>query len=227
MWTTPPLEILSTRNVSAKQGVKIMGYARSGIGKTYLIKTAPKPFALSSERGLLSLQKENIPYVNIRLISDLDKMLTWLYQRGDDERIQTVCLDSITDIADTVVENELTLQKDPRKAYGILYSEVMKRYKWFRDLPYRHVYFIAQQESVKDEVTGAVMWGPSFPGQKLTVKSPYLFDETFQLIVDKNQQRWLRTRPDFQNEAKDRSGVLDEFEPANLTTVINKIMAAA
>lgn len=221
----PPFAIQTTRGVSARQGVKMLVYSRSGVGKTTLIRTCPKPFILSSEKGLLSLANQDIPFAEMRSISDLRMAYQWFYARGDNENVQTVCLDSITDIADDVLKNELKQAADPRQAYGKLMSQILEIYKNFRDLPYRHVYFIAQQEPTKDEVTGAVMFGPSLPGQKLGVKVPYLFDETFQLIVDNQGTRWIRTRPDFRNEAKDRSGALAEYEPADLGAIIRKIMA--
>ena len=223
----PPFQIESTRQVSAKQGVKIMVYARSGVGKTRLIATCPKPFIMSTENGLLSIQSSDIPYTAIKTLQDIDNVYHWLAARNDGERVQTVALDSITDIADVVIGNELKTQKDPRKAYGEVFTQIMERYKRFRDLPYRHVYFIAQQEMTKDEMTGATYFGPAFPGQKLSAKVPYLFDETFQLMIANDGQRWLRTKADVRTEAKDRSGALDEFEPANLGAIITKIMAHA
>ena len=218
-------QIKSTRGISARTGVKILGYSRSGIGKTTLIKTAPKPFALSAENGLLALRREDIPYAEIRSIADLDEAYNYFLARRDQERVQTICLDSISEVADVCLNAALVGTRDPRKAYGELTVQIMDRYRKFRDLMYRHVYFIAQQERTTDEATGLSSYGPAYPGQKLGQKTPYLFDETFQMLVDRTGKRWLRTRADFQNEAKDRSGALDEYEPADLTHVINKIMS--
>lgn len=223
----PPFLIQSTHQISAKQGVKIMVYGRSGTGKTKLIATCPKPFILSSEKGLGSLQSLNLPYTEIKSIQDLDNVLNWLIARNDGERVSTVCVDSISDIAETVITNELKTKKDPRQAYGEVYNQVIERYRRFRDLQYRHVYFVAQQEMTKDESSGTTYLGPAYPGQKLGQKTPYLFDETFQLMIDGNGARWLRTRANFQCEAKDRYGVLSEFEPPDIGACINKIMAAA
>jgi len=66
------------------------------------------------------------------------------------------------------------------------------------------------------------------PGARLANELPYLFDECFALRVEKDNeggiQRWLQTQRDVQYEAKDRSGKLDVFEPANLGSVITKIL---
>jgi hypothetical protein len=222
-----PFQIETTYGYSAKTGVKMGVYSKSGIGKTRLIATAPKPFVLSAEQGLLSLNRFQIPHTRITTLQQLDAAYTWFLNRGDGSQFQTICLDSISELAETILEAFKKTNKDPRKAYGNLTDEIMQRYRGFRDLQYRHVYFIAQQERTVDEDTGATFYGPAYPGQKLGQKTPYLFDETFNLFVDNAGTRWLRTRPNAQFTAKDRSGVLDEFEPADLSHIITKIMAKA
>ena len=66
------------------------------------------------------------------------------------------------------------------------------------------------------------------PGAKLGGQLPYLFDEVFRLNIGRTPEgveyRYLQTRPDFQSDAKDRSGCLDAMEQPNLTAVINKIL---
>ena len=68
---------------------------------------------------------------------------------------------------------------------------------------------------------------PSMVGAKLPQAIPYLFDEVFALRVDKNDEgettRWLQTEKDWQYEAKDRSGVLDQFEVSDLTHIFLKV----
>ena len=69
------------------------------------------------------------------------------------------------------------------------------------------------------------------PGSKLGPQLPYLFDEVFRLGKNKTPQgvsyRFLQTDGDLQYVAKDRSGLLEELEPANLTHVFNKILGVA
>ena len=66
------------------------------------------------------------------------------------------------------------------------------------------------------------------PGNKLTQKLPYLFDEVLYLGVKTdpatNQTwRYIQTQPDFQVAAKDRSGKLAFMEPPHLGKLIDKI----
>ena len=62
----------------------------------------------------------------------------------------------------------------------------------------------------------------------LLFKVAYLFDEVFALRVEKdaegNPSRWLQTGADLQYSAKDRSGALNLFEPADLGAIAMKIM---
>lgn len=215
-----------TGDFSLTNGVKMMSYGRSGLGKTFLCTTLPEPLVLSAEKGILSIRKFNLPYIEIKTIAQLEEVYTWLaYTQESWAWNYQPCVDSITEIADAVLLHELSKAKDPRQAYGQVMARISAVFRAFRDMPRRHVYFIAQQEYSKDEQTGSKMYAPAFPGNKLGQQVPYFFDETFQMVVDRQGQRWLRTRPDFQNEAKDRSGMLAEYEPANLTHVINKILS--
>jgi hypothetical protein len=208
-------------------GVKAIVYGKAGIGKTVLCATAPAPIILSAERGLLSLRSLHVAYSEIRSLADLQGARQY-FGGVNGNAFQTICLDSVTEIAETVLTFELKRKNDPRQAYGEMANQVLEEFRMFRDLP-KHVVFTAQMGNYKDGMTGAVMWGPAFPGQQLDQKVPYLFDEMFQLLTAKDPAtgadfRVLRTQPDNQNEAKDRSGRLAQWEYPDLTHIFNKIM---
>jgi hypothetical protein len=102
--------------------------------------------------------------------------------------------------------------------------------KEFRDISGMNVVMTAKQTVIEDSMTGIRTYGPSTPGNQLKNGIPYLFDEVFQIGVGKTpdgvEYRYLRCRPDIQNEAKDRSGALDVLEPPDLTHIFNKIANA-
>jgi hypothetical protein len=87
----------------------------------------------------------------------------------------------------------------------------------------------AKQGKTKDEMTGAVMFGPSAPGQKIAEALPYFFDIVLALHNWKddegNYKSAFQTRRDTQYEAKDRSGALAPAELANLGAIRAKILA--
>jgi len=225
------ISIVSSRQAAALHGIKCLVYGKAGMGKTYLARTAPKPIVLSAESGMLSLRDVDIPVITIRTVDDLTEAYNWACSSPEAAQFDTIYIDSISEIGEVVLSNAKAQVKDPRQAYGELIEKMMVTLKAFRDLPGKHVVMAAKQNVVTDSVTGAITYGPSMPGARLAMELPYLFDEVFQLSIGKTPEgieyRYLRTHPDMQNEAKDRSGVLDAIEPPDLTHIFNKIINPA
>ena len=221
------MDIFSTKDVKTN-GVKVLVYGESGLGKTTLCATAPRPIILSAESGLLSLRHVNLPYIKIDNIDDLTEACDWAYNNPQAQQFDTICLDSLTEIAEVVLANAKTQVKDVRQAYGELLDKMMNTVRAFRDLPGKHVYMTAQQMLFKDESTGIVKNLPAMPGSKLGPKLPYHFDEVFQMCIGKTntgeQYRYLKTQPDFNSVAKDRSGRLDPMEQPHLGNIFAKIL---
>lgn len=218
----------TTTNKVDNNGIKLMVYGGAGFGKTVLCSTAPNPIILSAESGLLSLRRVNLPVIEITSFNDLIEAFNWCKTSHEASQFHTICLDSISEIAEVILTNEKKGAKDPRKAYGEMIEKTLMALKDFRDIKGKHIYMSAKMESVKDEATGIIMYGPSMPGNKLGPQLPYLFDEVFRLGISKDQSgleyRFLQTKADMQYSAKDRSGALDALEPPDLTAVINKIL---
>lgn len=219
---------VQTTDQTRNTGVKVLVYGKAGMGKTTLCATAPRPFILSAESGLLSLRKYRIPYAEIKTLADLDEALLWAYNPSNMQHFDTLCLDSVSEILEVAIGSLKKGAADPRQSYGKLVDDYLPKLRQFRDLPGKHVVLTAKLGSVKDEVSGAVLYGPDAPGRELPKQLPYLVDEVFYLGSDLTPQgqpyRFLRTAPNYQFEAKDRSGSLAELEPPNLATVFNKIM---
>lgn len=240
------MKMFTTSQVTATNGIKILTYSDSGMGKTLMCATAPRPFVFSAESGLLSLRKKNIvkvfgdntpgitydlPGGHISTIEDLYEAYRWFTSSAEAAQFQTGCLDSLTEIAEVVLANAKRTYKDPRQAYGELITQMEQLIRAFRDIPGKHIYMTAKMEPTKNELTGVVTYNPSMPGSKLGPKLPYFFDEVFRLAIGKDpangkEYRYLQTQPDLQYGAKDRSGALDPVEYPNLTSVINKIIGA-
>ena len=219
------MRMISTKDYAAN-GIKILVHGQAGIGKTCLCASLPDPVILSAESGLLSLSGLDLPAIEIRTIDDLSEAYQWIAESDEAKQYKSICLDSISEIAEVVLTNEKGKEKDPRKAYGNLQDIMSDLMRAFRDLPGRNVYFSAKQERVQDE-NGRILFGPSMPGQKLAQQIPYLFDEVFsyQMVRDENNvpKRVLLTQPDGISVAKDRSGRLDLWEEPDLGKIISKI----
>ncbi len=214
------INIQSTNTASQKHGIKCMIYGNSGVGKTRLCASAPAPIILSAESGLLSLRRFNLPFININSSKDLIEAYTFLISNGG-KQFQTICLDSVSEIAEVCLIEAKKATKDGRKAYGDTQEILIDIFRKFRDIPAKHIIFLAKQEFTIDGLTNTKFNAPSFPGNKLAQAAPYFFDEVWQLTrwnTEHGPQWGLRTQPDGQNAAKDRSGVLAEFENADPAT---------
>lgn len=224
------LQFTTTSAAGADAGIKTLVYGPAGVGKTCLCATAPYPIIFSAEAGLLSLRHFNIPVVVIKSVNDLTEAHAWFTQSHEARQFQTGCLDSVSEIAETILSNAKRQVKDPRQAYGELAEKTLATIKAFRDTHGKHIYMTAKMEPMKDEMTGIVKYSAAMPGRQLGPQLPYLFDEVFRLGVQKTAQgqeyRFLQTSLDLQYDAKDRSGALAPIEQPDLTHIFNKIQGA-
>ena len=206
--------------------VKLLVYGQAGAGKTSLIPTLPHPVILSAEGGLLSIADTNLPFVEINDLADLREAYKWLTSSKEAEGFESVALDSISEIAEVVLNAEKKATKDPRQAYGAMQEQMADIIRGFRDLPGKHVYMSAKLEKTQDEM-GRVLYAPSMPGNKTGQSLPYFFDEVLALRVEKdsegNSRRALMCDSDGLWLAKDRSGKLQVWEDADLGMIIKKI----
>lgn len=210
----------------AANGVKLLIYGQAGAGKTTLIKTLPSPIVLSAEGGLLSIKDADLPYIEISSIEVLREAYQWLTSSDEAKAYQSVALDSISEIAEVVLNAEKKAAKDPRQAYGAMQEQMADIIRSFRDLPGKHVYMSAKLEKTQDEL-GRVLYAPSMPGNKTGQALPYFFDEVLALRVERDAegvtQRALMCDSDGLWLAKDRSGKLDMWEAPDLGAIIAKI----
>lgn len=207
-------------------GVKIIGYGQAGAGKTTLCATLPNPIIISAESGLLSLQSANLPYIEIKTIADLENAFQWLHESAEAAEFESVAVDSISEIAEVCLANEMSLTKDGRRAYGEMNTQMSHIIRGFRDLKGKNVYISAKLSLDKDE-NGVMMYAPSMPGKTAGQAVPYFFDVVSAVRVEKdpegNVYHVMQCKPDGRWQAKDRSGKLDMWEPTDLGKIIKKI----
>lgn len=227
------------------QGIKMGLYGLAGMGKTMLAATAPRPLVLAVEAGMLSLRTKNIerlfgvgtagitydvPAIIIKDFQGLNDAFDFCSQNPAMANIDTIYIDSVTEIAEVVLNTAKRAVKDPRQAYGELAEKMETLIRNFVMLR-KHVVMVYKMEPHKDELTGVVRWGPMVPGTKLGPKIPYMYDIMLRMGVNKTPQgqeyRFLQCQPDMQYEAKDRSGALAALEPPHLGHIFNKILGAS
>jgi phage nucleotide-binding protein len=219
------INLRSTKGLHAN-GVKLLVYGNAGAGKTSLIPTLPNPVVFSAEGGLLSIADADVSYVEVSSYDTLMEAYRWVTESDEAKHFESIALDSISEIAEVVLNHEKKIAKDPRQAYGSMQEQMSDIIRAFRDIPNKHVYFTAKCEKATDE-TGRILYAPSMPGNKTGQQLPYFFDMVLALRVEKDQegnaQRALMCDSDGIWQAKDRSGKLDTWEAPDLGAIINKI----
>ena len=232
-----------SQDLAKANGVKILVYSQAGMGKTVLCATAPKPILLSAESGLLSLSNKNlirifgennpsvtynIPTIPIKSYMDFQQAYHWVSRNLNQGYFQTVCLDSLNEIAEICLANIRVTVKHGQQAYGELLDQMLIAIKNFRDLNC-HVYVTCKLDRKEDAGNG-LLHQPLMPGRQLALQLPFIFDEIFYMTMgttDKGEKyRVLQTSPDAMYEAKDRSGCLDMYELPDLTNIIRKVEEA-
>jgi len=211
------MKITSTKDVRT-QGLKFLIYGPSGSGKTTLIKTAVNPIIISSESGLLALSDVDIPVIEVTTEAQLEEA----YQYALIGKYDTICIDSISDIAESILGEFKIKFIDGRQAYGKT-NDIISRYiRLFRDIKGKNVYITAKE--IKVEVNKVVLMQPMMPGATMTTNMPYYFDLVMRLEANRKGERMLHTSASFTQVCKDRSNKLDKVEPAHLANIIEKVL---
>jgi hypothetical protein len=160
-----------------------------------------------------------------------------------------VFLDSITDLtrqamawAKTRPEafSEKTGKPDTRGAYGLMAREVIGLLKHLQHAPGKTTIMVGILEKVTDEF-GKVTWQPQMEGGKAARELPGIVDQVVTMgLFSREGDAWrydpergterrfvCRAGNSFGLPAKDRSGRLDETEPADLAALLRKINATS
>lgn len=221
-------------------------YADSGIGKTTLSATAPKPMFLDSNQGLLAVENrpgfEHVRSTVIRRWRDLERSYDNFTGTGkrDWTKFQTVVFDHFDDIQGLVLDDltEQAAQRDTRRMidetqqreWGIMLNRLRRLIRKYKALPMHKILILSMEE---DKVTGRL--GPSLSG-KLRVQLPYFCDMIGYLHISKRGQRILsfstneryvaKCRP-WWIEERDRRFMIPDIaeDPSFLTNLFRSIAA--
>jgi len=210
-------------------GVKSLIYGGPGTGKTPMVQSTPSPVMCVVEPGMLSMRNvTNVPAWEANTPEKIEEFFTWTLQSTEAKNFQTVCIDSISQLCEVFLTQELARCKHGLQAYGEMSRRVMSLVDALYYMPEKHIYLIAKQ-AVADENNVAVK-KPYFPGKDLNIKIPHLFDEILH-IGETNVPGQpkpvlaIRTKATFNITARDRSGKLDELEQPNIGAIFTKCMS--
>lgn len=216
-----PIKKINTSDVEHQHPfVLIVG--KSGAGKTYALGTLPeeKTLILAIEPGLLTLSDKNIDVWKIESVEDLIDAYKELKNGSEYEN---VCIDSLTELSEMAFA---ALKPQFKKSQTFdLYNEFTTRMisiiKSFRDL---HQYNIFVTSLLKETDDGYTI---DVAQKSLGNRLPAYFDFTF--LVKAFQKDGKTTRALVSDNSvldflKSRSKNIEEYEPVNLTSIIEKVL---
>lgn len=226
--------------LARRYGVKATIFGGPGSGKTPLMNTAPRPVLLVTEPGMLSMRTSNIPAWEAYSSQLVTEFFDWFMKSREASNFDTLCIDSISNIAEIILAEELAKVKHGMKAYGNMSERVMKICNDLYYMPQKHIAMIAKQALVENGRQTVLQGGeviyepimqkrPFFPGKDLNVKVPHLFDNVMHLgeVVMPGMPkpvRALRTKEIPEVFARDRLGNLAEIEQPDLSLLFAKAM---
>ncbi len=225
---TKPKIVMPEDTISNK--VKMLIYGGSGVGKTYLATTAPKPVVLAAE-GLFTLRKYKIPCIVIDKWETLQNAHEWL-KLGEHD-YETVIVDSLNEVQ---FVNQLHLletashKRMTQGDWGDNILDLQKMVRAFRDLPMNVIFTCALDEFTSDK---GLHQQPAISTKKLPNDILNIFDFVGLLVAQETDQkdekgnpiikRAIRFEPNETLRAKNRDGCLNMWEKPDFSAMHEKI----
>ena len=221
------MQIQYTDKTARDHGQKALVYGKSGIGKTASLASAPTPLIFSAEKGLLSLKRVKVPFIDISDYKKLVEAYQWATGSAEAKQYESFGLDSISEIAEVVLSEEQKKTKDPRKAYGEMQTQIVDLIRNFRDIPGKNVIFIAKelQTEMRNDLDEPFPYtSPSLPSKTLANNVAYFFDLVLYMFMKRDAKtkenvRYFRTEQTTSVLAKDRSGELEPIVEPNFEDI--------
>lgn len=211
-------------NYAINYGAKAIIYGGAGSGKSPVASTAPRPFMMVCEPGMLSMTKFKFPAIPAFTVTEIDDRFAWIFGSNETKNFDTICIDSVSQMCEIIVTDELKKNKDGRKAYGELSRKVMDKLNGLYFMPEKHLYLICKQQVTEDNCKR-----PYFPGRDLPIKVPHLFDFILHLGIQNvpgmGQVSAFRCNQAIDVLARARTGNLSDYEPPDFGKLIAKALA--
>lgn len=212
-------------------GLKCVVYGGPGSGKTPVCATtSPRALLLLCEAGARTLANSDTPTWPAFNVNAIDEFFAWFFSSAEAKNYDTLVIDSVTQMAEICVEHYLGArtkngnQADGKRAYGQMSRHVMENLNKLYFMPQKHVVLICKQGT--DEVNGIQQTRPIMPGRDLNVRIPHLVDNIIHCGVHLNcgvaDRSTFMCLGDMTTMARDRSGLLAQYEPANISHIIAK-----
>ena len=179
--------------------LKCLLYGRTGIGKTTLLGTAPNPFIIATEDGMLSLASQKIDYA---LVTSTDQIRK-LYLELSKSEYETICIDSLTALSDMIlgeVEKE-TGTEEAITTYPLVRTKLIKTINAWLGIP-KHIIMTATE--TRSDNHKPVL--PSVIGSKLCEDLGRFFNHVQFMDFGKDGEVIIHLSRHKYSVAKDRTG---------------------
>lgn len=177
-------------------------YGASGVGKTTVAASAPRPYFCDSNQGLLSIADapglEHVRGDDVKSMKDLDEVYDNMHGTGDKDwskKFDTVVFDHFDDIQGIILDAlaDKAAEKDDRREvdqleqreYGIMGNKLRRYLRKFKRLP-KHKILICSESTDFD--TGRLK--PHLLGAMKT-QLPYFCDHIIYFRIGKKGRRYL------------------------------------
>jgi hypothetical protein len=228
------MKVYNTSTIHEKPSY-ICIYGPSGMGKTSCVKSLPhhEVLILDAESGIAALQETSIDVVSLskddegvfvpedKRYDRLLKFNAYIQQPEQMKKYKYIFIDSLTEISQNI-QKMMSQKFTGFQAWGEYTKALLDLLKFYRDLGHYTIIFTSLEGRIED-ADGASFNHPDVGGKKMKEYVLPQFDEVFRMIVDGDKNRFFVTRTTAKTQAKDRSGKLEELEPANLGEVLKKM----
>lgn len=231
------LNIKKTGNLATRR-IAMLVVGPAGVGKTSLIKTFPEPSSktlmISFEGGTACLDGTDFDVVesdNNDPIGFMENVYDALTSDEYKNKYKNIFIDSLTEMGQVILAQ---LKRDPHlgqaknalQMYG-KYNDIMTMIiKSFRDMSDYNVVFTCLDSVDRDGLEK--FESINIPGSSVKSSIRAWFDIVvfYKIFKDENGDvfRKLITSAEESPLAKDRSGKLEQYEDADLSVIINKII---
>ena len=208
-------------------------YGHAGAGKTPLASSAPDPIIITSEPGLKSLQSQHIPYILGRDQAEANDALKWVLGSNEARKFQTVFYDSVSALSENILVSEKKKNRDPRRFSPETTAATVEIVLKFLSIPNRNIIMTCKAiDIVTDTVPQTKRTEPFAVVPKLGPQLPYHFDNVLYLrrhtdLANGQETAWFCCRENADCIARNRTGRLGLWEPANISLAINKLNGVA
>jgi hypothetical protein len=202
-------------------GMKAIVYGAPGTGKTPLVGTAPRPVLLATEPGLLSMRKSDVPTWIGHTKARIDEFMKWFELSSESKNFDTLAIDSTSQMCDIALSE--SKQKHGLAQYGEMADYVYPYLERLYFMKEKHMYLIAKEEVMPDGKKR-----PYYPGKFLPTQIPHKYDCVLRLarvpIPNVGEHLAFQCNGSIDVVARNRTGDLADYEPANFGDLVKKVM---